>query len=127
MLIGIGLRKLPFADLLVGIASMCLLTFCAQRPQSMLARVLSWGSFPILGTFSYSLYLVHFPLQQIIWEHFVSPLGIGKTATFAVVAVAGTPIILCLSYGFYLLFEKPFCKNDVAARIGGYVSLRMRS
>jgi peptidoglycan/LPS O-acetylase OafA/YrhL len=58
MLIIIGLRKVPFEDLPAGIASMCLLTYCAQRPKSIITRILSWGPFAVLGTFSYSLYLI---------------------------------------------------------------------
>jgi len=61
-----------------------------------------------VGKFSYSLYLVHFPVQQVLWQHVVLPMKLGQTMTFGIMATAGTGVILVFAYGFYVLFERPF-------------------
>lgn len=102
------LLKLLWAHLLVAICGMCALIVCAQWPGNPLARLCAWRPIAWIGSFSYSLYLIHFPVQQLIWQDLVRPLGMSKSATFAVMATAGTPLIVLFSWGFYLVFERPF-------------------
>ncbi|MGA8044174.1 MAG: acyltransferase [Terracidiphilus sp.] len=102
------LLKTLWAHLLVAIAGMCLLIVCAQWPGNPLARLCAWRPIAWVGSFSYSLYLVHFPVQQLIWQDLVRPLGLSKEATFAIMVTVGTALIVLFSYLFYLIFERPF-------------------
>jgi peptidoglycan/LPS O-acetylase OafA/YrhL len=87
---------------------MCLLITCGHWPNNPLARVASSKPIVRIGKFSYSLYLVHFPVQQVLWKYVVFPMKLGQVMTFGIMATAGTGLILVFAYGFYLLFERPF-------------------
>ena len=66
-----------------------------------------------LGLFSYSLYLMHHPIQQMLflWRPaFVQ----SAPAILAYFIVVGLPVILLGTYGFYRLFEQPFIKSGAA-------------
>ena len=80
------LLKMLWAHLLVAICGMCALIVCAQWPRNPLARFCAWRPIAWVGSFSYSLYLIHFPVQQLIWQDLVRPLGWSKVATFWVMA-----------------------------------------
>ena len=102
------LLKTLWAHLLVAICGMCALIVCAQWPGNPLARLCAWRPVAWVGSFSYSLYLVHFPVQQLIWQDMVRPMGLSKEATFAIMVTIGTALIVLFSYLFYLVFERPF-------------------
>jgi peptidoglycan/LPS O-acetylase OafA/YrhL len=111
MFVVLKLRMTPVTDIVVGVANMCALVVCGHTPKGILSRIASWPPIAAIGTFSYSLYLIHFPIQQVLWQHFVLPLNLGKVATFFIVATLGTAAIIGLSYLFYLVFERPFCNS----------------
>ena len=69
---------------------------------------ISWKPLVFVGTFAYSIYLIHAPLVQIAWQYGVNPLHLGSLMTFIILVVAGVPLILGLSYLFFLLCERPF-------------------
>jgi peptidoglycan/LPS O-acetylase OafA/YrhL len=102
------LLKTLWAHLLVAICGMCALIVCAQWPGNPLARLCAWRPVAWVGSFSYSLYLVHFPVQQLIWQDLVRPLGLSREATFAIMVTLGTAAIILFAYVFYLVFERPF-------------------
>lgn len=106
-----ALTKLGLTEFVVGVLAMCMLVVCAQWPHNPIARLVSIKPLAQIGLFSYSLYLIHFPVQQVIWLYVVLPRHLGKTATFLVMATAGTVAIVLLAYVFYLLFERPFCSS----------------
>jgi peptidoglycan/LPS O-acetylase OafA/YrhL len=103
-----ALLKMLWAHLLIAICGMCALIVCAQWPRNPLARLCAWRPVAWVGSFSYSLYLVHFPVQQLIWQDLVRPLGLSKEATFGIMVSAGTAAIVLFAYVFYLVFERPF-------------------
>ncbi len=102
-------RASAFADIAVGIVSMCLLIICAQWPHNLATRIACWRPIASMGAFSYSLYLIHFPIQQVLWQHAVVPLRLDRTVNFCIVATTGTVFIVACSYAFYRVFERPFC------------------
>ncbi len=81
----------------------------AHWPQHPITRIASWRPIAFLGTFSYSLYLVHSPLQQLLWTWVLAPIKLGEFWTFSLGATVGTVLILVLSYWFYVVAERPFC------------------
>jgi peptidoglycan/LPS O-acetylase OafA/YrhL len=109
-------RCLMDLDIPVGICSMCILVICSQWKTVM--RIPSWRPLVKLGAFSYSLYLFHFPIQQILWKYLLPRMGMGQTATFAIGATLGTALVLALTYTFYLLFERPFSRSPRSAPSG---------
>ncbi len=107
--IGAAARNAPVhvQDSLVGVAVAALCYALTTTSQGRLVGVLSWRPLVALGGFSYSLYLMHHPIQQIV---FVNRPGYvqGELGAFLYLLIVGLPIILVGSYVFHLLFERPF-------------------
>jgi peptidoglycan/LPS O-acetylase OafA/YrhL len=110
----------PIADLMIGsfCASFLVLgtaSVLSERPN----RFLRWlGSRPLmqLGSFSYSLYLVHFPLLSLLHaglRTFLNNNGTDFILKLFVLYFLGAPLCLLAAYGFHLLFERPFIKSRV--------------
>ncbi|RLJ73904.1 acyltransferase family protein [Pedobacter alluvionis] len=100
-------------DLLVGIFTCFILFICSvnSAPKSYhLPKLLAWRPLTLLGTFSYSLYLIHAPILQIFVQYIISPLKLESFSKCLLLLFVGTPIILALSYLFFLCCEKPFLK-----------------
>jgi peptidoglycan/LPS O-acetylase OafA/YrhL len=98
-------------DLAVGPAMAMLLMAVATGRPVALVRLL--GTRPVrgLGTFSYSLYLIHLPIILIISRMVVAPrLAPGLTA-FWVTLVLGLPISLMTARFFAMVFEVPFVRH----------------
>ncbi len=97
----------PF-DLGVGLFACALLIATSLKETSPSRRLLEWRPLVVLGTFSYSFYLVHAPLLQIIWQYMLQPLGVGYEYTFLFLMSGGLGLVIAGAFGFFLLFEKPF-------------------
>ncbi len=101
-------RELPLyqLDFLAGVCAVLLLVTMCQFPQSGVSRACSWPPLVRIGAFSYSLYLIHAPLIQVLWQ-----LGISRIKNpqigFWTLLVASLTLSVLLSYGFFLLFERP--------------------
>ena len=139
-----GLRWYPFATLVVSIAALDLCwtvwsgRFHTPPPEtisslfvalaaaaSMLAlgagqwsrlrKLLSWRPLAFLGTFSYSVYLIHAPILQLVWKYLAHPLGLtGRRESFAL-AILATPLVILGAWLFSLAFERPFMPRSPAA------------
>ncbi len=95
-------------DFVVGLWATSLLVLLALRPASSACRAFSQKPFVALGTFGYSLYLIHAPLIQVIVQYLLPPLHLLPTAQFWVIECLGVPLIVAVAYGFHLAFERPF-------------------
>jgi peptidoglycan/LPS O-acetylase OafA/YrhL len=106
--------KIPYfvlterSDLLIGFWAMCLLITLGLRPSLRLARTLSQKSAVFLGSFAYSIYLIHPPLVQLIWQSGLRPLHLAPVPAFLLLVLGGTPLIVAAAYLFHLAFERPF-------------------
>ena len=98
-----------YMDILCGLLSMCLLVWCGRRAQSgfWLTNLLQSPPAMALGAMSYSVYLVHQPLEQgaifMLWAHHL-PFLMLLAATFLLVI----PAAIGLCYLFHRAFERPF-------------------
>ncbi|MCW3094855.1 MAG: acyltransferase 3 [Chthonomonadaceae bacterium] len=104
---------MPFFDTVLGAATATLLyiTFHdASEQRSRLTRSLSWRPLVAIGTFSYSLYLVHAPLLHLFDRIFAPYLPAGPRMFVALLAI--TPIIVGIAYLFHRVFEKPFMSGN---------------
>ena len=113
-----AMKNLGPMDLLVGLGAMCLLVAAARPGPNRLCAALSWKPLVFLGTFAYSLFLIHAPLLQVIWQYALRPLHLSDMATFCLLVFGGTPVICVVAYGFYLVCERPFL-NRKPAPAGG--------
>jgi peptidoglycan/LPS O-acetylase OafA/YrhL len=99
-------------DFVIGLWAMSLLVTASQSVKStwlLSARLLTW-----IGTFAYSLYLIHAPLLQVLWQYILRPMHLPALFAFLTLAFAGVPTIVLLSYGFYLLCERPFINKPAS-------------
>jgi peptidoglycan/LPS O-acetylase OafA/YrhL len=94
------------ADLAVG-ASIALFFVAASASDRIVpARLLALRPVVLLGTFSYSLYLIHAPLVDLVGAC-LGRWHAGATATIAAYGLL-IPAVVALAYGFYRVFERPF-------------------
>jgi peptidoglycan/LPS O-acetylase OafA/YrhL len=94
-------------DPVLGAMCAALLVVLSNSPRSWLGRSMRWKPIVFVGTFSYSLYLIHAPLIQVIWQYGLVPLQWSAVATFLALVAIGSILMLGLAYCFYLLFERP--------------------
>ena len=114
-------QRFHLLDVPVGVMSTALLVALSQHG-SLIAKTFEAKPLVFVGTFSYSLYLIHAPLLQLMWQYVLVPLGFGRNAQFSLLMTVGLGLTLAASYGFFLLFEAPFlraarAKAQVAAPV----------
>ncbi|MGM3304987.1 acyltransferase family protein [Anabaena sp. WFMT] len=68
-----------------------------------------------LGTFSYSLYLIHGPVLVFV-RYFLFYLPISPNMFAAASYLLGTAMSLIIAYWFYLFFERPFMSSFLKKR-----------
>ena len=95
------------SDYGVGLWSVCLL-IATSRPRTWLNAGFSWKPIVFLGTFAYSIYLIHFPLLRLFWQYLLLPFNLSAQVTFAWLVVLAVPLTIGLSYLFFLGAERPF-------------------
>ena len=106
--------SLPSATLVAG-AIFCTLIHCTRGAQQRqaphrLLRFFEWEPLVVLGTFSYSLYLVHHPVLgmfTLALHRWQIPGG----PAVALELFVAVPLAAALAYGFHLLFERPFMRG----------------
>jgi peptidoglycan/LPS O-acetylase OafA/YrhL len=93
-------------DMSVGAAVALFFVAAAKRPKVAPARVLATRPIVFLGTFSYSLYLIHAPLVALT----AALLGrVHAGSTLSIVAYSAViALVLVLAYATYLVAERPF-------------------
>lgn len=95
-------------DYFVGIWSMALLIMVSLNEDNWLSKFLNYQPIVFLGTFAYSIYLIHAPLLQIFWQYVFIPFQSQPLLMFAALSLVGTPVTIGLSYLFFLACERPF-------------------
>ena len=107
-------QRFAWLDALCAFATVALL-LAAQRPQGICIRsVLEAPALLAVGVFSYSLYLVHAPLLQLVWQYGIQPLGIPEAGQFALLLVFAVPVCLVCAFIFFLGCERPFLRKFTA-------------
>lgn len=101
-----------YADMLMGaLVVSCLIAGSKSGPNPVRA-IFGWKPLAFVGSFSYSLYLIHAPLVQVIWQYGIQPLNLRENVAFLALCVASILLIVCAAYAFYLVFERPFVSNN---------------
>jgi len=105
-------------DAVVGLAASCLIAYCALEAAATpaagkhwLLRVLQSAPIAGLGAFSYSLYLIHFPLQRGL-VRVLQTLHLTPEQILFIQIFIGMPLIIGLAYLFYQGCERPFMLHN---------------
>jgi peptidoglycan/LPS O-acetylase OafA/YrhL len=106
-------------DILMGAATAALLAYCGERdgeagPRALTLRILESPPAVGLGAFSYSLYLVHYPLLSLA-SNLMMARNFGTNLYFLIMMLVVCPLVLAASYGFSLVFERPFLSHPARA------------
>ena len=96
-------------DLSFGVVASVMLAIMFLYPQGRLHRTLDWKPLVFIGSFSYSIYLVHAPILLILWLA-AEPLNTHPNVMCLALLAVGLPLIVALSYLFHLACEKPFLR-----------------
>jgi peptidoglycan/LPS O-acetylase OafA/YrhL len=111
-----AMARWPLLDLLVGIATASALVVTALEKRNLLRRFFALRPLVAIGAFSYSLYLMHPPLLQLLWQYGLRNLPISDVTRFGLLCTAGAALILWFSRMFHLAFEAPFMRPSPAPR-----------
>ena len=84
-----------------------LLSDASEKRETPLLRALSWKPLASLGVFSYSVYLLHYPLIRLLHLGLASVVSLSAEATFAAL-LCGLPLYLSVAYLFHRVAERPF-------------------
>lgn len=104
--------SLMIKDNLMGLWSMCILMY-ATKADNVIYRVLNSRPMSWIGTFSYSIYLIHPIILQLVWLTLPSSLKTSPTLFFFSLIFVSVPAVILCSYGFFLLCERPFLRKKV--------------
>lgn len=112
-------------DLAVGPATALLLAAVATRRPVPLVRLLDTRPVRSLGSFSYSLYLIHAPIVVAVNRKLVAPhLGSGQAAFWVTFAIA-VPLSVVAARLFGAVFEIPFVRHRSWAALRAAVRARL--
>ena len=101
------------SDVLFGLCCFCLIVACARAGNKKnisfwLSKALAFQPLVFIGTFSYSLYLIHPPLIQLISQYILFPLHLTTFTSTWLMASFGCALIVGSAYLFFICCERPF-------------------
>ncbi len=103
------------SDIFVGLSTSLLMAYLTQHPQHWGNRVFGWKPLAWIGTFSYSIYLVHSFFQVLTYRFVfaagVSPFNRSHSALAMLLVFVVSPVAIAVSYGFHVIFERPFMSH----------------
>lgn len=106
-------------DFFIGPGAVGLL-LAASRPGRFnpVRAALEWRPLVWVGGISYSIYLIHAPLIQLLWQYGLHPLGLSDLLTYLALLVIGLPLIVAASWLFWYGCERPFLNTKPGAVTG---------
>jgi peptidoglycan/LPS O-acetylase OafA/YrhL len=105
-----------FLDFPVAVAAASILIGASRQGRNPVRDLLQVRALAFIGLFSYSLYLIHYPLEDLFYAYVIIPLRTGEVGCELLNIAVVVPVILVASYLFYIGFERPF--HRLARRIG---------
>ena len=94
-------------DLVIGGAAACLI-MAGCHGNKRLNAFLTSKPMLWIGAFSYSLYLIHLPVLQLVWQYAIRPFNLPDWTQFLTLLVVGTATAIGAAWLFYLLVERHF-------------------
>jgi peptidoglycan/LPS O-acetylase OafA/YrhL len=101
-----------FIDYVVGIWAMSLMILGAQVRSAWFHRLLNYKPLVAIGLFSYSIYLIHGPVLQVVWQYWLPSFHTQPVALLMMMVIIGLPVVVAVSYLFFLLCERPFLQKS---------------
>ena len=101
-------ERYGFVDFAVGLCASALLVVMARAERNLAQHICSWRPLAVLGTFSYSLYLIHFPILIAVYKYAQPLLHLSARKAFAPLTLLAFVVVTACAYGFFLLVERPF-------------------
>ncbi|SEL56185.1 Peptidoglycan/LPS O-acetylase OafA/YrhL, contains acyltransferase and SGNH-hydrolase domains [Nonomuraea pusilla] len=109
--------QLFWVDLALAPAAGLLLASVARGRPAPLVRLLDTRPVRSLGSFSYSLYLVHAPIVVALDRYVAAPLAEPGTGRFLLLLALAVPVSLVFARGFAAVFELPFQRHRSGAAL----------
>ena len=107
----------PLSDAVAGAVFACCLIILGnltrENRSNWAIAFLSWRPLVFVGSFSYSIYLLHAPIM-LLFLFAVKHFNIARhtqISTPILLYLVGVPIILGICYVFYLICERPFLNS----------------
>jgi len=97
-----------WVDLTVGCSAAALFVALDQGWLRWAVWVLSLRPLVTVGSFAFSLYLIHAPVLAMLTTFVVKPLGADSLFSFVILLALGLPASVGAAYAFFLVFERPF-------------------
>lgn len=107
------------SDSFVGVTAAALIAYCvrivlrgdAPEDRPRLLRLLESAPAVAVGGFSYSLYLIHFPLLSLSHAA-LRGLGLGPNVRLFILVLVVSPLCVGAAWLFSQVFERPFLSNS---------------
>lgn len=116
------------AELLLGsVVALFIVALTIGRASHPARRFLEWRPLAWVGLFSYSLYLTHAPVLQVVWQYGTEPMHLGADGEFIATLVAATVGSLAVAFLFHLVFERPFMNHRSIRALASHVRLHVRT
>jgi peptidoglycan/LPS O-acetylase OafA/YrhL len=95
---------------LFGLGAAFLLIALSAGQLSFVRRALQWRPLVWVGISSYSLYLLHAPILQLLWQYVLDPLGLGAEGLLTVGLLIALGLLASLPAArlSFLAVERPF-------------------
>lgn len=108
-------RSLPYYlnDLVVALWAFSLLVALSRSTNGISLRFLSWKPVVFIGTFAYSIYLIHAPILQLMSQFLLGPLRMSWVPNVFLTLGLGVVLSLLAAYCFFLCCERPFLNTKV--------------
>ena len=103
-------KAYALSDIPLGIALASLCALGTVGGGGWLIRSMGSGALGALGAFSYSLYLMHHPILQLVYASRPSQLA-GEGSMLAWLTLVGLPLMLGVAWLFSLAFERLFLRR----------------
>jgi len=97
-----------WVDLTVGTAVAGVFVALDQGRLPTMVRLLSLRPLVFVGTFAFSLYLIHAPVLAMLTTYVVKPAGLDSMPSLGLLLALGCPAAIGAAYLFFLVFERPF-------------------
>lgn len=114
-------RRNMWVSPLAGLIACTLFLALGVGRASFVRRVLSTRALVVIGGFSYSLYLTHAQVLQLVWQYVFQPRNWTPERQLVMGWLLACPIAVIFAWGFSRLFERPFLpgrtqpSNEVAS------------
>jgi peptidoglycan/LPS O-acetylase OafA/YrhL len=107
-------RANQFEDYAIGFLATSVIIMTSLNHSAWYHRLLSFPPLVFVGTFAYSIYLVHAPFLQLLWQYPYAPMQSQPLLMFGLLIFPGMPLIVSVSYLFFIFCERPFLNKREA-------------